>query len=76
VRLDRDPSSLRLALGGPEEVEGVLQALSPQPRAVHLDGRRLSESSTGLETYRYDPSSRVLYLHYSHARTHELVVEC
>jgi len=43
---------------------------------VYLDGRRLSESSTGLETYRYDPSSRVLYLHYSHARTHELVVEC
>jgi hypothetical protein len=67
---------LRVRLGGPTAVEGLLQALVPPPRAVYLDGRPLRAGIADAGGYRYDPELRLLDVRYPHAGARELRVDC
>lgn len=70
------PGCLRLALGGPRAVDGVLQAVAPVPRAVYLDGQPLAETASGPEGYVYEADLGVLHLRYAHEATRDRWVDC
>ena len=60
----------RVAVRGPEEVEGHLQFYLPggSPPQVHLDGRQLGAPTTDeWEGATYDPATQVLSIRYAHA---------
>jgi hypothetical protein len=67
---------LGLALSGPPAVAGVLEAVTPPPRAVYLDGQPLPETTAEGDGYTYDADLGVLHVRYAHTASRDLWVDC
>jgi hypothetical protein len=67
---------LAVTLDGPERVPGYLEALTPPPHAVLLDGQPLDTELADGEGYRYDAATGLLSVRYQHAPARTLQVEC
>ncbi|MDO8672271.1 MAG: NPCBM/NEW2 domain-containing protein [Dehalococcoidia bacterium] len=78
IDYSQSTSEIFMQVRGPESLPGFVQVMVPGIRGVFLDGDALERQTTdrwSVETYQYNPLTRVLTILYDHASEHEIRIE-